>query len=119
MILIVRGIIWYGLYLFLILLPLGTAAVVDPNRATQPFLVEVAVGAGFVGFALISLEFALISRIEAAAQPFGEDSLQLFHNLMGIVALGFILAHPVLLMVSEYTAYCWLNPFASCANVVT
>ena len=46
-------------------------------------------GAGFVGFALMSLEFALISRIEPAAEPFGEDSLQLFHNLMGMVALGF------------------------------
>ena len=85
----------------------------------QPFLIELAVGAGFVGFALMSMEFALISRIDAAAQPFGEDSLQLFHNLMGITALGFILAHPILLIISGYPAGCWLNPFAACANVAT
>ena len=33
MILIVRGIIWYGFYLFLILLPLVTAALAQPARA--------------------------------------------------------------------------------------
>ena len=48
--LIVRGIIWYGFYLFLILLPLATTALAQPARAAQPFLVELAVGAGFVGF---------------------------------------------------------------------
>jgi predicted ferric reductase len=119
MLLIVRGIIWYGLYLFLILLPLLTAALSDPTRASQPFLVELAVGAGFVGFSLMALEFALISRINAAAQPFGEDSLQLFHNLMGMVALGFILIHPLLLIFAGYPAKCWINPFSSCANIAT
>ena len=119
MILIVRGIIWYGLYLFLILLPLATAVLVDPARNFQPFWVEVAVGAGFIGFALMSLEFALVSRIDAAAHAFGEDSLQLFHNIMGVVALGFILAHPFLLIISGYSANCWLNPLAACANFTT
>lgn len=119
MILIARGIIWYGLYLFLVLLPLATAAISDPDRVSQSLLIEIAVGAGFVGFALMSLEFALISRIEPAAEPFGEDSLQLFHNLMGMAALGFILLHPLLLIISGYPANCWLNPFSSCANLAT
>ncbi len=63
MILIVRGIVWYGFYLFLLLLPLLTAALSNPERAAQSFLVEVAVAAGFIGFSIMSLEFALISRI--------------------------------------------------------
>jgi len=46
----------------------------------------------------MALEFALISRINAAAQPFGEDSLQLFHNIMGVVALGLLLVHPLILI---------------------
>jgi predicted ferric reductase len=119
MILIVRGIIWYGLYLFLVLLPLITGWAVNPDRISQPLLVEIAVGAGFIGFSLMALEFALISRIEPAAEPFGEDSLQLFHNLMGVVALGFVLAHPVLLFISGYPTNCWLNPFSSCAHIAT
>ncbi len=119
MILIARGIIWYGLYLFLVLLPLATAAISNPDRVSQSLLIEIAVGAGFIGFALMCLEFALISRIEPAAEPFGEDSLQLFHNLMGMAALGFILLHPLLLIISGYPANCWLNPFSSCANLAT
>jgi predicted ferric reductase len=77
------------------------------------------VGVGFVGLALMCLEFALISRIKMAAQAFGEDSLQLFHNLMGMVALLYLLAHPILLIVTGYPANCWLNPFAGCANAIT
>ena len=119
MTLIVRGILWFGLYLFLILLPLATAGLANPARVSPPFIVELAVGAGFVGLALMCLEFALISRTKAAAQAFGEDSLQLFHNLMGIVALLFLIGHPVLLVLSIYSAKCWLNPFSSCANAAT
>lgn len=85
MTLIVRGALWFGLYLFLILVPLTTAAISDPSRVSPPFTVELGVGAGFVGLSLMCLELALISRIKAAAQAFGEDSLQLFHNLASLV----------------------------------
>ncbi len=119
MTLIVRGALWFGLYLFLILLPLVTAAISAPARVAPSFSVELGVGAGFVGLALMCLEFALISRTKAAAQAFGEDALQLFHNLMGMVALGFLVAHPTLLIISGYPADCWLNPFAGCANTAT
>ncbi|HSG16802.1 MAG TPA: ferredoxin reductase family protein [Anaerolineae bacterium] len=119
MVFIARGIIWYGLYLFLILLPLATAIIASPNRVDPPFLSALGIAAGFIGFSLMALEFSLISRIESAAEPFGEDSLQLFHNIMGVTALGFILAHPILLIVSGYPASCWLNPFSACANTAT
>jgi predicted ferric reductase len=103
----------------LITLPLDTALLSNPTRIPKPFIVEIVVGAGFIGFSLMALEFALISRIEAAAQPFGEDSLQLFHNIMGVVALGLLLVHPIILVFSGYPANCWLNPFASCGNLAT
>ncbi|MGD8463734.1 MAG: ferric reductase-like transmembrane domain-containing protein [Anaerolineae bacterium] len=119
MALLLRGILWFGLYLFLILLPLLTAVLSRPERQSPPFVVALGVGAGFVGLSLMCLEFALISRIKAAAQAFGEDSLQLFHNLMGMVALGFLIAHPVLLVITIYPANCWLNPFAACANAIS
>lgn len=117
--LIMRGIFLHGLYLFLILLPLATAARVTSARVSQPLLVELAVGAGFIGFAIMAMEFALITRVNAASKPFGEDSLQLFHNIMGVTALGFIIAHPMLLIIAGYPAECWLNPFAACANLAT
>lgn len=119
MALIVRGILWFGLYVFLALLPLATGVISSHNRGQGPLIREIAVGAGFVGMALMALEFALISRIKTAAMAFGEDSLQLFHNIMGMVALVLIVAHPILLIHHGYPANCWLNPFASCANVYT
>jgi len=115
----VRGIIFFGLYFFLTTLPLDIALLANSTRLPKPFIVEVAVGAGFVGFSLMAMEFALISRIEAASQPFGEDSLQLFHNIMGVVALGLLLFHPIILVLNGYPANCWLNPFASCGNLAT
>jgi predicted ferric reductase len=117
--LIVRGTVRFGLYLFLILLPPATAALAGPSRVSPGLIGEIGVGVGFVGLALMCLEFALISRIKMAAQAFGEDSLQLFHNLMGMVALLYLLAHPILLIVTGYPANCWLNPFAGCANAIT
>jgi predicted ferric reductase len=102
-----------------VLLPLATAVLSNPDRAAPSPLIALGVGAGFVGFALMALEFALISRIKSAASAFGEDALQLFHNMMGIAALGFLLTHPILLVISGYPAKCWLNPFAGCANLAT
>ena len=116
---IIRGTIWFGLYLFLALLPLGTAIASTPNRSDPPLLLGLAIGAGFVGLSLMALEFALISRVTPAAGAFGEDSLQLFHNLMGMVALGLILAHPILLIIYGHPANCWLNPLSGCANTAT
>ena len=83
----VRGIIFFGIYLFLVTLPLGTALISNPSRTPGTLLVNIAIGAGFLGYSLMALEFALISRIKPAAQPFGEDALQLFHNWMGVFAL--------------------------------
>jgi predicted ferric reductase len=114
--LIARGAIWFGLYLFLILLPLVTAAIFRPDSLSPSTLTEIGVGLGFVGFAIMATEFALVSRVSAAADAFGEDSLQLFHNLMGTIALAFIVAHPLLLVARDYPASCWLNPFSECAN---
>lgn len=112
----VRGIIFFGIYFFLVTLPLNTAVISTPSRTGVTLIVNIAVGAGFIGYALMALEFALIARIRPAAQPFGQDALQLFHNWMGILALGLLLAHPILLILSGYPANCWLNPFSSCAN---
>ena len=109
----VRGIVFFGIYIFLVVLPLGTALVSNPARIPGDLLVNIAIGAGFIGYSLMALEFAVISRIKAAAQPFGQDALQLFHNWMGIFALLLLLAHPILLIIFGYPANCWLNPFAS------
>ena len=115
----VRGIIFFAIYLFLVTLPLDAALISNPSRVPASMLTNIAVGAGFIGLSLMALEFALISRIKAATLPFGEDALQLFHNIMGVVALVLLLVHPILLIIDGYPANCWLNPFAACGNIAT
>lgn len=89
----IRGIVWFGLYTIVTLLPLGAALVTDPIHAIRPFHLEFAVGLGFIAFALIVTEFALVSRVQAASAPFGTDALMRFHRSMGLAALAFVATH--------------------------
>lgn len=96
--LLFRGIVWFSVYILLAALPLFVAAFVDPFPAPRSFVLELSVGLGLVAFALMSMQFALVNRLEAASKPFGTDSLMQFHRQLGITALAFILLHPVLLV---------------------
>ena len=49
----------------------------------------------------MGLEFALCARFKAAAAPFGMDAVVQFHRQISYVALGMILAHPVLLFLND------------------
>jgi predicted ferric reductase len=95
--LLARGVLSSAIYLGLALAPLVVAALADPIAEPRAFATEAAVGFGFVAFALIAIEFSLVSRLRAAAEPFGTDTLALFHRHMGIAALAFAAAHALLL----------------------
>lgn len=95
--LLFRGVVWFGLYLLLALLPLLAAMWADPYNAPRPWQLEVALALGFIGFALMVLEYTLVARLHAAAEPFGTDALVSFHRLMGLATVAFALAHPAML----------------------
>lgn len=101
--LLLRAIGWSGLYVFLVLLPL-VAALWSAGGAGRGLLHELGVAAGFVALAMLALEFALVARLRTVAQPFGIDALQGFHRGLGFVALGFALAHPLLLLAAGMSA---------------
>ncbi len=100
----VKGIIWFGAYLALIGAPLIFAGigVIDERRG---FWREFAVALGFVGLAMLGLQFVLVARIKMLAAPFGEDALVHFHRYMGYAGTLFILAHPILLIVLVDPSY--------------
>ncbi len=108
---IVRGAFWVSSYVFLILFPLIIGAVARPAGRGQGFWVELAIACGYVGLAIMAFEFALMSRVQSAAAPFGEDALQQFHTQMGYVATLFVLAHPTLLFLKGLPLT-MLNPFS-------
>jgi predicted ferric reductase len=95
-----RVIPWVGAYIALALSPLALA-MVGSTPEPRPFLVEVAVGFGFIGIGLIGLQFVITGRFRTIAPIFGGDVVLQFHRQIGIVAVGLVLAHPVLLVASE------------------
>jgi len=107
--LIVRGAIWFGFYIFLVLFPLVIGAVFHPAGG-RSFSLELGVACGYVGLAIMAFEFALISRVKWVSGAFGQDALEQFHRQMGCVAVMFVLAHPILLCLSGYS-WSLLNPF--------
>jgi predicted ferric reductase len=99
-----RGGAWFSFYLVLILFPLLLGSVFRPPNASDSFLVNLSAGLGYVGFAIMALELALIARVKPAASAFGLDVLQQFHKEIGMAAFLMVLAHPILLILSGYPA---------------
>ena len=100
MTLIVRGILWFGLYVFLVTLPLLAAVLAAPRGGAPTLPANLGVAAGYLALAMMALEMALVARVRAAASAFGQDALLQFHRGMGVGALGLLLLHPALLVAS-------------------
>jgi predicted ferric reductase len=80
-----------------VLLPLGVALAADPFPEPRSLAADASVALALIAFALMMFQFALVSRLAPASRPFGSDALMQFHREMGIAALAFVLAHPLLL----------------------
>ena len=92
MTLVVRAVFWVFAYLGAVLSPLVFAAI----GASQPdhgFWTNFSVALGFVGLAMMGLEFVLVARFRPLAAPFGQDALLQFHRQIGYAGLVFVLVH--------------------------
>jgi predicted ferric reductase len=108
---------WTGLYTTLSALPLGLV-LMGPLPPARGFWIEFAVGLGFVGLAMLGLQFALTARFRQIAAPFGLDTMLHFHRQAGIVAFVFVLAHPLLLLVANPVFLAFLDPRSSIARAL-
>jgi predicted ferric reductase len=109
--LIIKGVFWFGLYTFIVLLPLVVGAVSISAADSPGFVVALADALGYIGLSLMAFELALVTRTKGAAGAFGEDALLQFHREMGIGALLLVIAHPVLLILSGAYPAAVLLPF--------
>jgi predicted ferric reductase len=91
-------------YVAICLAPLAIVSL-GSRAPRRPFLVELSVALGYVGLAMMVLQFTLVSRIRWLARPFGIDILHRFHRQVSFVALAFVLAHPALLLVQSVPTY--------------
>lgn len=92
--------IWFALFIALALTPL-VLAVLGPVPAPRPFFVELGVGLGFVGIALLALQFVTTGRFRVIAPVFGADVVLQFHRQAGLIAFVLVLAHPAVLIASD------------------
>ena len=110
---VVRGAVWFGLYIFLILFPLMVGAVFREPGGSPSILIDLAAALGYIGLALMAFELALVSRVNGAASAFGLDALLQFHREIGIVAFLLVLAHPVVLLLSGLYPLVFVLPLPS------
>ena len=92
MTLAVRAVFWVIAYLGAVLSPL-VFAVIGASRPDHGFWTDFSVALGFVGLAMMGLEFALVARFRPLAAPFGQDALLQFHRQIGYAGLAFVLIH--------------------------
>ena len=87
----------YGVvaYIGVVMAPLVFAAI-GASDLGHSFWTNFSVALGFVGLAMMGLEFALVARFQPVAAPFGQDALLQFHRQLGYVGLAFVVVHVAL-----------------------
>jgi predicted ferric reductase len=78
------------------------------------FALELGVALGFIGLGMLGLQFLFSGRIKQIAPTYGMDNILQYHREMGILAFIFILAHPIILIISEPE---FLNYFSPAENL--
>ncbi len=96
---LLRGTFWIAVYLALVLIPLF-ALFIGPTPPGEGFLWDFSLALGFASLTMMAVMFLLTARFQNATAPFGIDIIYYFHRQTSIVALLFLLAHPVLLFIA-------------------
>lgn len=106
------AVFYLALYSVIALLPLHMAMVADPHPLPRGLGLEYAVGLGFVAYALLLLELALVTRLRTLSDTFGSDTLLQFHRALALSASLFLLGHVIGAGVLGGLWH-WFDPFAS------
>src|SRR4249920_3469924 len=93
----VRGAVWLILYLFFIL-GLLFALLAGTLPPTRDFWTECSAAIGYVGLAMMGLQFGLTARFRHVTEPWGEDVIYHFHRRISLIAVGLVVVHPLILI---------------------
>jgi len=102
--------LWIVAYLLLTLLPLFVL-LLYPVPSGRGFWTEFSVALGFIGLAMMALQFVLTARINRIESSYGLDILLQFHRYTSLVAFFMVLVHPVILFIAQPETLQLLNFF--------
>lgn len=94
------ALMWIGAYLLITLLPL-LVLLLHPAPMGRGFWVEFSVALGFIGLAMMAVQFVLTARVNRIESSYGIDILLQFHRYTSLVAFVMVLVHPVMLFVTQ------------------
>ena len=100
------------LYLFLIFTPILILLTV-PKSSGRPELLDLSVSLGFIGLAIMALQFVNSARLKFLNKPFGTDLIYHFHRQIGIAAFFLVFSHPILLFILDSRYLRLLNIFTA------
>jgi predicted ferric reductase len=103
-----HGLLWLFVYVVLAVAPLFFAFAGDTPEG-RGFWTELSVGLGFVGLAILGLQFAVTARSHGVDTPYGLDVVLQFHKQISFVGFAFVLLHPLILFVTNAAPWALLN----------
>lgn len=96
----ISGILWATIYTLLVLTPI-LVLLSGPKNSGRPQLLDLSVSLGFIGLAIMALQFVNSARLKFLNRPFGTDLIYHFHRQIGIAAFFLVFAHPILLFILD------------------
>lgn len=99
---------WLSSYLLISVSPLIILLLYPPAEG-RGFWTEFSVALGFVGLMMMALQFALTARLKPIESSYGIDIILQFHRYISLVAVGFIVTHPLLLFIHQPETLALLN----------
>ena len=106
------GVFWVFLFALLTLAPI-LILILGPKFSNRSPILDLSVGLGFVGLAIMALEFVTSGRIKILNRPFGTDLIYHFHRQIGIAAFFMVFSHPILLFILDSRYLRLLNIFTA------
>lgn len=108
----VRGAVWLLIYVLFIFGPLF-ALLAGTHPPARDFWTEFSAAIGYSGLAMMGLQFGLTARFRHVTEPWGEDIIYYFHRKISLIAVGLVVAHPIILFVVRPELLALLNSISA------
>jgi predicted ferric reductase len=104
-----KGFTWLGIYFLLTIFPL-ILAYLGSIPSQRSFWIEFGAALGLIGLGMFCVQFLFSGRFVKVAPEYGMDNIIQLHKEMGLISFIFVLAHPIILLISNPDFFEYLDP---------